>query len=808
MIACVVDQLIRWRWLALLLALLLMAACWPMSRDLSFDQSIENMFSTDDPVLGPYRRLKELFDGNEIVLVAYEDEQLKTPAGYRRLAVLSDKLAKVPGVRTTISIARTPLGEAVIGEEPAAQRMLALFEGFCIAPPWLPSGDGTTAVVCMLEADQPAADRRAAINAIRGHAEVQKAVIVGEPVMVTDGFRYIAEDGDTLGQTTLILLSLTILVCFRSVRWMLIPLAVILVTLVTTRSLLVISGLQLSMVSSMLTAIVTVIAVATVVHLIVHFRELRAGGASPARALNLAGRRLAVPIVLACVTDAVGFAALLRAGVGPVQDFGVMMAIGSLVVIASVALVVPALALAGRFDTDPRRAWGEQQLEAGLNRLVNLLLARPKTIWLLAAAVSAFAAAGSMKLDVETNFTKNFRADSEIARSYQFVESRLGGAGVIDVLIEAKPALDETFIEKLRGLDQSLEFSVDGRGKRDSRRPTKVLSIADVLDATRPGELLRVMPAETMAAALRVDEVLDEISAEELLKVISPEDLPPPLDKLAKLAPPRALKRLVRNIPTKTFLAIVPPDKLDALWGKLSVELKLRVLRRMVPELINSLVTEDNRYVRIMLRAQEQAAAGEKAKIIQQVRTFAQDVFDGKSREVEVTGFYVLLTRLVESMIADQWICFGWAIAGIGMMMLIAFRSPRLALIALVPNAVPIVMVMGVMGWLGLKINMGAAMIAAVSMGLSIDSSIHYLTAYRRERLRGASVREALHAVHQRVGRALVFATLALVVGFMVLCGSQFVPTAYFGALVSLSMLGGLIGNLVVLPVLLISTKT
>ena len=99
-------------------------------------------------------------------------------------------------------------------------------------------------------------------------------------------------------------------------------------------------------------------------------------------------------------------------------------------------------------------------------------------------------------------------------------------------------------------------------------------------------------------------------------------------------------------------------------------------------------------------------------------------------------------------------------------------------------------------------------MIAAVSMGLSIDSSIHYLTAYRRERLRGASVREALHVVHQRVGRALVFATLALVVGFMVLCGSQFVPTAYFGALVSLSMLGGLIGNLVVLPVLLISTKT
>jgi predicted RND superfamily exporter protein len=92
-------------------------------------------------------------------------------------------------------------------------------------------------------------------------------------------------------------------------------------------------------------------------------------------------------------------------------------------------------------------------------------------------------------------------------------------------------------------------------------------------------------------------------------------------------------------------------------------------------------------------------------------------------------------------------------------------------------------------------------------MGLSIDSSIHYLSAFRRARRRGKPVRDALHEVHHSVGRALVFATLALIVGFSVLCNSHFVPTVYFGALVSLSMLGGLLGNLVVLPVLLILTK-
>jgi predicted RND superfamily exporter protein len=136
-------------------------------------------------------------------------------------------------------------------------------------------------------------------------------------------------------------------------------------------------------------------------------------------------------------------------------------------------------------------------------------------------------------------------------------------------------------------------------------------------------------------------------------------------------------------------------------------------------------------------------------------------------------------------------------------MMLVALRSPVLAIVALVPNVLPILMVNGLMGWLGLKINMGAAMIAAVSIGLSIDSSIHYLTAYRRAIAQGKPAGEALREVQQSVGRAVVLSTVALVTGFLVLSTSEFIPTVYFGVLVSLTMLGGLAGNLAVLPMLL-----
>ena len=101
---------------------------------------------------------------------------------------------------------------------------------------------------------------------------------------------------------------------------------------------------------------------------------------------------------------------------------------------------------------------------------------------------------------------------------------------------------------------------------------------------------------------------------------------------------------------------------------------------------------------------------------------------------------------------------------------------------------------------------MGTAMIAAVSMGLSVDSSIHYIAAFRRRLAAEGTCAAALETAHQTAGRAMVFSTLALVVGFLALTTSGFVPTVSFGWLSCLTLLGGLFGNLVVLPVLLVLT--
>ncbi len=723
----ITHLLIAWRWPLLALSLVAVAAAWLPAQHLGFDRSIENMFAPDDPLLPPFRQLKRTFGGDEIALAAYVDPELLEPAGLDRLERLTKELAAVPGVAGAFSLASVkPLLTSSFLSS-LRNRVLELSEGYTIG-----ADHQTAGIVCILQPEHGNPTPRAkTVDELRRRVEGHDStgVLTGEPVMVVDGFRYLEDDGQLLGLAATTLLMLTIIVCFRSLRWVLTPMAVVGAALVWTKALLAVSGLRLSLVSSMLWAIITVIGIATVVHLVIGFRDARAAGLSPVRALQAAASALAVPIFWACATDAAGFASLMASNVGPVHDFGVMMLIGSILTLVSIAALVPGLSLLGRFDADPRRAWGEAGLDAGLEQMVNAINARPAAMGLAIAVVCGVCSAGVIWLDVETDFTKNFRQSSPIVRSYEFVESRLGGAGVWDLFLPAPDKSAGDFLDRLLKLEDRLrrEVVVPDADGRPAPGLTKVLSAADALD---------LVPLGKQQAQKNLEGTL---------------------------------KLLSRQMPI-----------VQALHGR-------------DPQ------SHDRYFLRIMLRSRERQSSQQKHAIIEQVRRISQQEFP----DAQATGFFVLLTRLIESITRDQWLTFGLASAAIWLMMLVAFGSLRLAFVTLAPNALPIFVVTGLMGWFGFKINMGAAMIASVSMGLAVDSSIHYITAFHRRRAAGDSVNDALHAVHQTVGRAMVFSTLALIVGFSALALSRFVPTIYFGVLVGLTMFGGLLGNLVLLPLLL-----
>ena len=158
------------------------------------------------------------------------------------------------------------------------------------------------------------------------------------------------------------------------------------------------------------------------------------------------------------------------------------------------------------------------------------------------------------------------------------------------------------------------------------------------------------------------------------------------------------------------------------------IQKKFESIGKRNPEFVPGLYNPGAQRMRIVLRALERQPSEEKVALIKNVEMMAAEEF-GKAHS---TGLFVLLAFLIEDLLRDQMVSFIWAAVSIGIMMLIAFRSWRIGLVCMVPNVLPLVILMGMLGWLGVPINIGTAMIAAVAIGLTVDASIHYVYEYNR----------------------------------------------------------------------------
>jgi uncharacterized protein len=765
------DLLHRYRIPLLILAALVLVVSLPLAGRLQMDWKLERMFVPGDPLVASYHRLEDRFGGNQAIIAAYRDPELwdRSGAGLKRLETISNALKQTEGVAAVLSLAELHrilervraisqlpklgglldfnrkessernLPSLLDDQDPLAQAYLKVFSGYTHQP-----GSDYVAIGCLLDYDGGSTTQMKTIAGLREIMEklpepAENGILAGEPIMVSDGFQLVQSDGRRLGITSTILLSVVLLACFRSIRWTLIPLAIVHWSIVVTEATLAALQLELTIVSSMLTAIVTVIGVATTMHILLRFQRLRSDGLANGPAMVQTFETLLFPVALACITDAVGFASLMIADVGPVRDFGLMMAIGAMVVLVAILLLIPGLATIGKWDSGIHIPALDLPIRNGLRKLLDMAMRRRKLGLVLLILLSVAAFMGGQRMVVETDFTKNFYSSSPLVRGYQVVEGNLGGAGVWDVMLPAPANITTNYLAKVLELEKQLaKLSVnDGR---ELIQLTKVLSIADADGASQ---------AMAMAAA-------------------------------------------------------VP------------VAARLEVMRQVMPEFTRSLLTDHIdesgfRWLRIMLRSKEQATADAKTKLIDQVnacvaqytRESAWQELLGNSPTAEVTGYHVMLSRLVSNVIDDQWKCFALATLGIFVVVFMATRSAVLALASLVPNALPIMVVLGAMGWLGMTVNIGAAMIAAVSMGLSIDNSIHYILHYQKACRAGEAKYSALQSAQENVGLAVVLATISLIAGFLALSVSEFIPTVVFGTMTSLTMLGGLFGNLLVLPLLI-----
>ncbi|MFM7058566.1 MAG: efflux RND transporter permease subunit [Planctomycetota bacterium] len=725
-------------------ALLITAVAFPLSRQLAFDQTIESFFPPQHPDILQLQQTRQDFGGDEFVIVAWQQPDLLqknsdgdydelTPAASATIQQLSDRLSALPGVDGPRTRDLCKLLNSSLRNRNSRAAMLRIFQGLLIGP-----DQQTTAIILqLLPPEHSGITRAAAIRGIRQTAIKSglNPFVAGEPVQVQEMFDLVERDGHTLYLASLGVLALMLLLIFRSPRWVVAPLLIVVGSVLCTRAALVLVGARLSMVSSMLNSMVTIIAIGTSTHIIVHYRELRTTQRlTPAAACQQTLRELWHPVFWTVVTIAVGFAALLVSQIVPVRSFAIMMTLGTLMTLLLTVLVMPAALAGGQTIPIPGRVALEDHLDQTLGRIAQFIVHHPRRATLACCLLLAVTTPGLLLMQVETDFSRNFRDSSPVLKALRFVESTLGPAGTWDVSFDVPAPLTPLFLDRIDELTKKL------RQLADSGLPLEVVSLTDAL-----------------------------------------------------------------NVPPRLGTAVK----------------RLELIRRRQPDLVNSFHNTRNRRMRIVLRSPEQQTTDLKLDQIRQVRTVVASHFRELEKELRTvsldngqpqtegtpwqaresaTGLFVLMARIIDSLLADQFRSFLWASLGTMLCTAAAFRSLKIGLISLVPNVFPIAVVTGLLGLLQVPVNIGTAMIASVSMGFTC--SVHYIAVFRSA-LPEVGLAAALERAQAGVGKAVVLAHIALVAGFLVLTASEFIPLVYFGALLSLSMIGGLVSDLVMLPLLL-----
>jgi len=238
-------------------------------------------------------------------------------------------------------------------------------------------------------------------------------------------------------------------------------------------------------------------------------------------------------------------------------------------------------------------------------------------------------------------------------------------------------------------------------------------------------------------------------------------------------------------------------------------DLELALLRSVLPDdiketLLSSYINEDDSRVRISARVLESAETLNRKELLQKINFDLVNEFNLEPEQFKITGLAVLYNNMLQSLFSSQIKSLGLVFGAIGLMLLLLFRSLKITLIALAPNLITAGSVLGMLGILGIPLDMMTITVAAISVGMAVDNTIHYLIRYRTEvQMNNASLDDRVLNSHHSVGQAVFYTATTIAAGFMIFAFSNFTPTVLFGVFTAFALLVSFFASLTLLPYLL-----
>jgi len=582
----------------------------------------------------------------------------------------------------------------------------------------------------------------------------------GVPMVVDDMISFIKNDLKVFGFGMLCFLVFTLGVIFKKVRWVILPMFCCAFSTVVMIGFLGIFGLEITVISSNFISLQLIITMSFAIHLIVRYRELlRNQPEIEHRDLVRENVRVMfLPCLFSCLTTIAGFSSLLVCDILPVINFGWMMVMGLCVSLIVTFTFFPAgLLCLPRTAPDIERPFGVfiTSFFAGITERYG------KTIFAAALVMTLVIAWGVSRLEVENSFINYFKSSTEIYRGMQFIDRELGGTYPLDVIVNFKEAKSDPPQASDGGVKDS-DF--------DSFEEFREISVEDLKRYW--------FTQDKLALIENIHDHLDRM--EETGKVLS-------LATMLKVAEQLFDGRSLDNFELALLFNELPDH-----YRKI---------------LVDPYVSISDNQARISIRIVDSLETLRRDAFLKKVQSDLTDKLSLEKDQFRLTSMIVLYNNMLQSLFSSQIKTIGLTVLMLMVMFMILFRSFKISIIAIIPNFIASLSVLGVFGLTGIPLDMMTITIVAVSIGIAVDDTIHYIYRFKREFGRDRSYVNTMLRCHGSIGNAMLFTSLTVIMGFSILALSNFIPTIYFGLLTGFAMAVALIAALTLLPRLIMVLK-
>ncbi len=751
------------------------------------DPSNESLLPQDDITVEYLKEFNRTFGSDEVIVIALHSSQLFTEENFALLSALTDRISQIPYVTQVVSLVnfkdvrsdifgpalRVPFEEVLSGKK-TLQDFASEVAQNPLTQNLLLSKDGKTAAI-LVDITPREGDpfyRRKIVEKIReiiteagsqesGVGDQKDKVkpssgldfyVAGIPVEVTDLAEYIRRDQKVFLPLIFLIITLALSLTYSTILEVLLPLLAMFLSLIWTIGLYGLQGKALNAITTLLTPIVMVTSVENVIHFLNRYREDFYNLGDPQKALVRSFSIIAIPCFLTSFTTAIGFASLMVNPIPAVQDFGIYASLGATFAYFLAMTLVPLTIIqvkVGKLDSWIGKKWDYP--EKLLPYLEEIILSKKSWVLSITGILLLVSFIGLFRIKITTDIIRSFKSTAPLYQATQFIDEHLTGVNSLEITVRGPKRYPE---------------SVEGSSVQspESEVPSSRITL------------------KTLKKIEELQQFLDTFP--EIVKTLSLVDL---------------IKRLYQadHEDDPAFYRL-PEDESD-------LEEYLDFLATSKDREYLRFITEDLSLVRISCRVKA-VGTDRSQQMLHQIQAYINTAFR-EGEEIRITGSMLVLSNMSTYLVRNQIKSMATALPLILISMGLLYRSTFIGLMSAIPNLIPILMVYGFMGWIGIELSVPTAMISSIVIGLAINNTIYFLSRFKLEFPKLKDYARAIQATLKNTGRAMIASSLILVLGFWVGIFGSFKPSIYFALLTGMTLLLALISNLIILPLTLIIFK-